>query len=154
MLNSHPRRYSNYSLELIIDTQADGRLLHVYMKGAPPTPAPPPTVTQSQQIPPQAIPTEPKASRPDITRAEFSYDNQREYSDRNRRRADPDFQDGSYGFGARDEAMDVDMDDGSNARSDVRRDIDRSRDGRGPGRNNRRLYSDDLYPRSRGRGFC
>lgn len=51
--------------------------------------------------------------RVDLTRNdEPSYDSQREQSDR-RRRADPEFQDGSYGFDEKedkDETMDVDMD--------------------------------------------
>ena len=127
------------------------------MKGAPPTPTALPAITHAQTAPPQAaIPTEPKASRPDLTPPKFSYDSQREQSDRNRRRADPEFQDGSYGFEARNDTIDVDMDDGYDNRRDVRRDIGRDRDGGGggPGRNNnRRLYSDDLYPQSRGRGF-
>ena len=137
------------------------------------------------------------------TGEEPSYNIQREQSDRNRRRADPEFQDGSYGFDAKEDQIDVDMDapreaprdvprdtprdiprdiardiprdiprdeprddrrDGRrnerrdiryNAPKDVTRDrlyFDRDRDG-GRARNNQRLYSDDLYPRFRGRGF-
>lgn len=158
-------------------------------------------------------PTEPRAPRIDLTRNPApSYDTQREQSDRNRRRADPEFQDGSYGFDAREDVMDVDMDaprsdppvsdvphsdasrsdaprpdpprsdrlddrrdDRRDGRRDERRDerrddrrdahynspsdygrgrpyVDRDRD-HGRPRNDQRLYSDNLYPRPRGRGF-
>ena len=89
--------------------------------------------------------------RPEPVRSDPAYDSQREQSDRNRRRADPEFQDGSFGFESRDDRMDVDV--------DIRRDAwrvgqelnDRARDSRV--QNDRRLYSDNLYPRPRGRGF-
>ena len=116
------------------------------MKGGPTTPAFLPAAA-----PVRATPTEPRASRPDLTRPNDSYNTQREQSDRNRRRADPEFQDGSYGFEAKDDAMDVEMSDGRTPRRDDRRDAWRNRDD-GAGMDNRRLYSDDLYPRPRGRG--
>lgn len=159
--------------------------------------------------PPRKTPTEPRAPRGDLNRDPApSYDTQREQSDRNRRRADPEFQDGSYGFDAKEDVMDVDMDaprpdppvsdvpqsdaprsdpprldaprsdrrddrrdDRREGRRDDRRDgrrdaqydspsdygrgrpyIDRDRD-HGRPRNDQRLYSDNMYPRPRGRGF-
>lgn len=116
------------------------------MKGGPPTPAVLPEAT-----PVRVAPTEPRASRSDLTRPNDTYNAQRELSDRNRRRADPEFQDGSYGFEAKEDEMDVEMTDDRNARRDDRRDVWRSRDN-GVGQDSRRLYSDDLYPRPRGRG--
>lgn len=150
-----------------------------------------------------AIPAIRKAPTPrvDLTHSdEPSYDSQREQSDR-RRRAEPEFQDGSYGFddkNDKDDTMDVDMDaqaqvqapilapapaptvpapanvsaprsDRREDRRDERRDdrrgyeaprdygrgrpyYDRDRDSGRP-RNDQRLYSDDMYSRSRGRGF-
>lgn len=93
----------------------------------------------------------------DLSRDDNAYDSQREQYDRNRRRADPEFQDGSYGFDTKKaDDMDVDMDDRNNNRRDNwrgnRRDGDRSRNG-GRGDGYRPLYSDNLYPRPRGRGF-
>ena len=189
--------------ELIPEIQADGRILQVYMKVGGSTPPPPPPAPA-----PRKTPIEPKAPRVDLTRDPApSYDTQREQSDRNRRRADPEFQDGSYGFDAREDVMDVDMDaprsdapvdvpqpdssrsdpprtdpprserrddrrdDRRDGRRDERRDDrrdarydapsdygrgrpynDRDRD-RGRPRNDQRLYSDNMYPRPRGRGF-
>lgn len=176
------------------------------MKVGGPTPSP-------ALAPPRKTPVEPKAPRVDLTRDPApSYDTQREQSDRNRRRAEPEFQDGSYGFDAREDVMDLDMDpprseapvsetpqsdaphsdplrldapradrrddrrndqrdDRRDGRRDERRDerrdarydapsdygrgrpyIDRDRDGGRP-RNDQRLYSDNMYPRPRGRGF-
>lgn len=176
------------------------------MKVGGPTPSP-------AFAPLRKTPIEPRAPRVDLTRDPApSYDTQREQSDRNRRRADPEFQDGSYGFDAREDTMDVDMDvppsdapasdvphsdasrsdaprldaprsdrrddrrdnprDGrQDSRRDDRRDdrrdarynapsdygrgrsyIDRDRDVVRP-RNDQRLYSDNMYPRPRGRGF-
>lgn len=111
-----------------------------------------------KQGPPSAImpplrkaPTEPRVPQVDLTRNESPYDRQREQYDRNRRRAEPEFQDGSYGFEAKPDQMDVEMDDGRDTWQDKRRDDGRNRD-RGRGRNDRSLYSDDLYSRPRGRG--
>lgn len=172
------------------------------MKVGGPTPSP-------AIAPIPEAPTEPRVPRVDVTRDPApSYDTQREQSDRNRRRADPEFQDGSYGFDAREDVMDVEMDappsdapvskvphsdasrsdaprldaprsdrqeDRRNDRRDSRRDdrredgrdaryaapsdygrgrsyVDRGRDGGRP-RNDQRLYSDNMYPRPRGRGF-
>ena len=104
-------------------------------------------------------PSEPRAARKDIARAEPSFDVQREQSDRNRRRADPEFQDGSYGFELKDDRMDVDMDVDERGDSwhDAPKNTVRGRNSAhrgysGRGRDDRRLYSDDLYP-PRGRGF-
>ena len=74
------------------------------MKVGGPTPSP-------AFVPSRKPPTEPRAPPVDLTRDTApSYDTQREQTDRNRRRADPDFQDGTYGFEAREDVMDVDMD--------------------------------------------
>lgn len=94
--------------------------------------------------------------RADLSRPDAVYNAQREQSDRSRRRADPEFQDGSYGFDSSYDRMDVDMDDRRDSwHNDQReglRERDRARSG-GLGRENRRLYSDDLYQRPRGRGY-
>ena len=112
----------------------------MYMKVGPPIPA-------AINPPTRFTPTESRASRPEVTRTDDFYEVQREQSDRHRRQAEPEFQDGRYGFEPKDEKMDLDMDDESDSRRDNRREIN------GPGRDNRRLYSDDLYPQRRGRGF-
>ena len=88
----------------------------------------------------------------DLTRGDSSYDSQREQSDRVRRRADPEFQDGSYGFESNHDRMDVDVDDGRNGWQKDPRENERAR-GTGFGRDDRRLYSDDLYRRPRGQGY-
>jgi len=113
------------------------------MKQSPPTSLTPPVRT---------TPTGPKLPRPDLFRAKSSYDGQRELSDGNRRRAEPELQDGRYGFDSSDDRMDVAMDDRVDARRDDRRDSGRGRD-YGRGRDDRGLYSDDMVPRPRGRGF-
>lgn len=155
------------------------------MRGAGPTP-----IASAPSI--QKAPVAPPAPAIDLTSSDdpSPYDIQREQSDRNRRRAEPTFQDGSFGFAATDDQMDVDADtaptptpapapvepardrrDGRresyrNDRRDDRRDArydaprdagrgkyyDRDRD-LGRPRDDRRLYSDSLYPQSRGRGF-
>lgn len=96
-------------------------------------------------------PSEPKAARIDLTRTEPSYNSQREQSDRNRRQAEPEFQDGSYGFDAENDRMDVDTDDRRDTWRDGPKEAGRGRDNTRD-REPRRLYSDDLY-RPRGRGF-
>ena len=129
--------------------------------------------------PVHSTPIEPRGSRIDLKRSESSYNSQREESDRNRRRADPDYQDGSYGFEPKEDRMDVDIDvaretprndrgiehreerrdDRRDARYSARKDMGRGRSyfdrdsNGGQSRNNQTLYSDDLYPRPRGRGF-
>ena len=126
--------------------QADGRLLHLYMKQGPPTIITPPSTRK--------VPTAPRASQIDLTRNESPYDREREHYDRDRRRAEPEIQDGSYGFGSKPEQMDVDTEDRQDSWHDNRRDEGRNRDyGRGRDDRDRPLYSDDLYPRHRGRGF-
>lgn len=158
---------------LTFTLQADGRVLHVYMKQENTTPAittpnhpaadesrapradltrpdpPPPELPLQESLHSDSIRPEP--TTPDPVRP-GTYDYQREQSDLNRRRAEPEIQDGSYGFESRDERMDVDMDNRRDSwRSDQReserpRTVVRTRD-------DRRLYSDDLYPRHRGRVF-
>ena len=116
----------------------------------------PPYGEESQNQPPRNAPSEPKAARVDLTYEEDSYSKQREQSDRNRRRAEPEIQDGSFGFEKKEDHMEIDNDD----RRDDRRNFHYNRErhyGRGRDmdrpREQRRLYSDDLYPRPRGRGF-
>lgn len=146
-------------------------------------PTPATAISQNRRTP-----TEPAASAIDLTRSDTpSYNSQQDQSDRSRKRADPEYQDGRYGFESKEDQMDVDTeapapviqredhrenrrDDRRDARQDYRRDErggDRSyaprdfgrgrysQNDRGPGRprDDRRLYSDNLYPRSRGRGF-
>ncbi|KAK4694155.1 hypothetical protein P7C71_g3382, partial [Lecanoromycetidae sp. Uapishka_2] len=81
---------------------ADGRILHIYMKTGGPSPGPP--ITSIRKAPTSHI---------DLTHnGGPSYDDQREQSDR-RRRAEPEFQDGSYGFENnedKEDTMDVDID--------------------------------------------
>ncbi|KAL9027678.1 MAG: hypothetical protein Q9196_003833 [Gyalolechia fulgens] len=156
--------------------RADGRLLHVYLKVGKPTSPPKPqshelprnteyapkelprddllfTETPSSE-PPHNAPSEPKAARIDLTYEENSYSTQREQSDRTRRRAEPEFQDGSYGFEKKEDRMEVDGDDRRGFYNDRQRHYGRGRDSGRPRESERRLYSDDLYPRPpRGRGF-
>lgn len=149
------------------------------MKTGGPSPSPAGTLIRKP-------PMESRTPRVDLTRTEPPlYDSQREQEDHSRRRAEPEYQDGSYGFETQDEQMDVDIDTAVAAplpastplgasrpdRRDDRRDDrreprydvlrsggrdraygDRDRDSGRP-RNDQRLYSDDLYPRPRGRGF-
>lgn len=118
--------------------------------------------------PPQLIPTEPKAARSDIVRSEPPFEHPPEHSDRNGGRADPELQDGSYGFEAQNETMDVDADGRRDERLDDRRGgrLHERRDDRrepernpgygrdsGRGRDDRGLYSDYIYSRPHGRGF-
>ena len=120
----------------------------MYLKGGLPSTTP--SFSPVAAAPPRTTPTEPRNNRKPITRTEPSYNGVG--AERNSRRADPEFQDGSYGFEARDERMDIDMDDGRDNRRDDRRELGTGRDA-GRGRDVRGLYSDDLYTRSRGRGF-
>lgn len=90
--------------------------------------------------------------RADQSRPDSVYNAQREQSDRSRRRADPEFQDGSYGFNSSYDRMDVDVDDRRDNWHNDQREGERVRGG-GLGREDRRLYSDDLYQRPRGRGY-
>ena len=124
----------------------------MYMKRGQPVSTP--AFSSVTAGPPRPIPTEPRNNRQPVTRAEPSHNG---FSlERSARRADPEFQDGSYGFEAREEKMDIDMDnrrdDGRDGQSDARRESGRGRD-TGRMRDSRGLYSDDLYNRSRGRGF-
>lgn len=149
---------SELSILRLIAPQADGRVLHVYMKQGPSTPAP--IFTPPTPAPIQAIPTEPKA--PHEPRAFYPNDTHSNSfrnnagGERNGKRAEPDFQDGRYGFDVREDIMDVEMGDTQGNRredrSDERKDIRRGRYA-GRGRDDRGLYSDDLYSHSRGRGF-
>lgn len=163
--------FSNSLLTFIL--QADGRVLSVYMKQERTTPSitspshpaaneprvprtdstrpdpPPPGLPHqdsfhSESIRPETIPLEHARSG--------TYDHQREQSDLNRRRAEPEIQDGSYGFESRDERMDVDMENHRDGWRNDQRESERSRNVV-RSRDERRLYSDDLYPRHRGRVF-
>jgi hypothetical protein len=113
------------------------------MKQGPPTPVAPRL---------QSTPTEPKPVTPDLFRAKSTNDGQRETTDRSRRRAEPELQDGRYGFNSTEDRMDVAMDDERDTRGDHRRDDGRARD-YGRGRDDRGLYSDGMVPRPRGRNF-
>ncbi|KAL9046598.1 MAG: hypothetical protein Q9214_000605 [Letrouitia sp. 1 TL-2023] len=138
------RAHADNVIATFNNKRADGRIIHVYMKQTN-TPAvldPPPT----------QAPSEPRAARVDLTKTEPRYDAQREQSDRNRRRAEPEYQDGRYGFEPKEDRMDVDMEDRHSSRRDEPRNYGRSRDFGRP-RDERRLYSDDVYTRPRGRGF-
>ena len=72
------------------------------MKLGGPTPS-------SNAAPVQRVPVEPKDTPVDLTQNEpnTSYDSQREKSDR-QKRAEPEVQDGSYGFAAKEDEMEVD----------------------------------------------
>lgn len=109
-----------------------------------------PESTRLEPIRPETVHLEPANS--ETVRAEPSYNSQREQSDRNRRRADPEFQDGSFGFEQRGERMDLDADDHKELWRKNQRESERLREGE-RGRGDRRLYSDDLYRRHRGAGF-
>lgn len=100
---------------------------------------------------PRNAPSEPKANRIDLTYEDNAYNKQREQSDRSRRRAEPELQDGSYGFEAKEDRMEVDGDRHDSYR-DSRRASGRGRNVGAP-RDERPLYSDDLYRRPRGRGY-
>lgn len=93
-----------------------------------------------------AIPTEPRASRPLPMAVEPSGDLRQSAT----RHAEPEFQDGSYGFQARDETGDVDM---NRKEQDIRVEVnqDGERRGRNPQHRATGLYSDGMH--SRGRGF-
>lgn len=149
--------------------QADGRILNFYLKqGRPSVTAAlpeqkPPIEQKSARIDPardnlthvdtaRTDPVRASVPRVDLTRGESSYDSQREQLDRVRRRAEPEFQDGSYGFEPKHDRMDVDVDDGRTGWQKDPREDERAR-GRGFGRDDRRLYSDDIYRRPRGRGY-
>ncbi|KAL9123560.1 MAG: hypothetical protein Q9217_007017, partial [Psora testacea] len=165
-------------IEMFNNKKADGRILHVYMKMGGPTPIASIPAAQRALAESQSNPI-------DFTRIDISpsYDSQREQTDRNRRRANPEIQDGSYGFENKEERMDVDAEAPPPApRGDNRRDERRDtyRDDRGPHRgdarydaprdvgrsgyydrgwdggrprDDRRLYSDGLYSRPRGRDY-
>ncbi|KAL8663383.1 MAG: hypothetical protein Q9202_003902 [Teloschistes flavicans] len=133
--------------------RADGRLLRLYLKtGNSPTHANPPVQEGDRTEPPRNAPSEPKAARVDLTREENAYDRQREQYDRNRRRAEPEFQDGSYGFEVKEDRMEVDSEDRRDSGRDRPRYSGRGRGSERP-REERRLYSDDMNYRARGRGY-
>ncbi|KAI4178369.1 MAG: hypothetical protein LQ346_007475 [Caloplaca aetnensis] len=150
------------------EKRADGRLLRLHLKvGKSSSPSKSPShdsphidLTRTDPSrnetpraePPHNAPSQPKATRTELTYEENSYASQREQSERNRRRAQPEFQDGSYGFEQKEERMDIDNDNRRDYYNDRNRSYGRGRDAGGP-RDDRRLYSDDLYPRHRGRGF-
>ncbi|KAI4106900.1 MAG: hypothetical protein LQ339_002872 [Xanthoria mediterranea] len=128
--------------------KADGRLLRMYLRlgtsSAPPK-------APSYDTPPRNAPSEPKANRIDLTHEENAYNKQREQSDRSRRRAEPELQDGSYGFEAKEDQMEVDEDRHDSYRNGPRA-SGHGRNARPP-RDERPLYSDDLYRGPRGRGY-
>ena len=82
--------------------KADGRILHVYMKSGGPTPI---SATATKRLP-----SAPQADTVDLTQnnSRPSEDRRKEGSDRAGRGADPHLQDGSYGFGSKEDQMDVD----------------------------------------------
>ena len=127
------------------------------------------------------VPAEPLSGATDTTQNDTTplYDAQRERSDRGRRRADPEIQDGRYGFENTEDKMEVDGDvppvapresERLRDRHDLYHD-DRHRNGRdfrydqprggyydrgwdrGRPRDDRRLYSDGIYSRPHGRGY-
>ncbi|KAL8813566.1 MAG: hypothetical protein Q9200_000175 [Gallowayella weberi] len=122
---------------------ADGLFLRMYLKLGNSTT---PLETPARAAPPRNAPSEPKAARIDLTYEANHYDKQREQSDQSRRRAEPELQDGRYGFEVKEDRLEVDNDDGRGSYRDDQRHT-------GAGRDERRLYSDDLYRRPRGRGF-
>ncbi|KAL8868533.1 MAG: hypothetical protein Q9174_004928 [Haloplaca sp. 1 TL-2023] len=130
--------------------RADGRLLHLHLKpGTPSARLKNQARAQSLNEPPRNAPSEPKAARIDLTNEENSYDRQREQFDRNRRRAEPEIQDGSYGFEAKADRMEVDGNENREPSRDHPRPVGRGRAG-DHFREERRLYSDDYYSRPRG----
>ena len=70
-----------------------------------------------------------------------SYEEPRQYSDRKAKRADPEFQDGSYGFSAKEEKMDVEMEDGRDTGRDE------------PREDHRELRRDTYHNSGRGSGI-
>ncbi|KAL8692454.1 MAG: hypothetical protein Q9218_002522 [Villophora microphyllina] len=133
--------------------RADGRLLRLHLKAGSSSPRTnPSTPNETRTGAPHNAPSEPKAARVDLTREENAYDRQREQYDRNRRRAEPEFQDGSYGFEGKEDRMEVDKDDHRDSVRDRPRYGGRGGDSERP-REERRLYSDDMNYRSRGRGY-
>ncbi|KAL8701163.1 MAG: hypothetical protein Q9201_005053 [Fulgogasparrea decipioides] len=132
--------------------RADGRLLHLYMKPKNNSPrSNPPARDTPRNEAPRNAPSEPRAARVDLTNEENAYDRQREQFDRNRRRAEPEFQDGSFGFEVKEDRMEVDNEDHRASAPDRPRPVARDRD-EGRLREERRLYSDDMY-RPRGRAY-
>ncbi|KAI9729711.1 MAG: hypothetical protein M1834_006662 [Cirrosporium novae-zelandiae] len=105
---------------------ADGRKLHLYLKPGPPTPIAP---TRSDDL------GDTMDTDVDNVQPQSAYDGQREQADRERRRAEPDIQDGRYGFGDRTDRRDNWRD----SRRDDRNYTPRARD-----YGSRRLYSDDV----------
>ncbi|KAI4211638.1 MAG: hypothetical protein LQ351_005541 [Letrouitia transgressa] len=138
------RAHADNVIATFNNKRADGRIIHVYMKQVDAQNVPDPSPTQA--------PSEPRAPRVDLTKTEPKYDAQREQTDRNRRRAEPEYQDGRYGFESKGDRMDVDIEDRHSFRRDEPRNYGRSRDFVRP-RDERRLYSDDVHTRPRGRGF-
>ncbi|MCJ1327583.1 hypothetical protein MMC10_004254 [Thelotrema lepadinum] len=93
--------------------KADGRLLHVYLKNGPPTQLPEP---QPQPEPaaifnplPQPVPSVlvKSSSRELLPEKHSDYDARTTTE----RRAEPEFQDGRYGFESKEDNMEVDVDD-------------------------------------------
>lgn len=131
-----------------ISPQADGRIISLYIGKSGPA------ILRALQNNPVAEPIPPRLDltdgpspartapppRADLT---ATYNTQREASDRSRaRRADPEIQDGSYGFQEAAAARQQDRMDVEVGEVTVPQ----------PPANNGRLYSDGLYQR-RGRGY-
>ncbi|KAL8790786.1 MAG: hypothetical protein Q9213_000410 [Squamulea squamosa] len=129
--------------------KADGRLLSMQLRLGKSSPSP---KAPAHDAPPRNAPSEPKAARVDLTYEDNTYNQQREQSNQSRRRAEPQLQDGSYGFEAKDDHMEVDNDNRRDSYRDGSSHFGRGRNV-GPPRAERPLYSDDLYRRPRGRGY-
>jgi len=148
--------------------KADGRLLYIYMKQGPAARTFPSTIDTTATA--NRPPTEPRAARLDMLRSSRpedspivpSYDSSRDHAGRSSRRADPEYQDGSYGFEERQGEMEVETDNRQENHYDDRRhgrqddvqgrNMNQRRDTRRDG-DDRGLYSDTMYPKLRGRGF-
>ncbi|KAL9596573.1 MAG: hypothetical protein Q9219_005700 [cf. Caloplaca sp. 3 TL-2023] len=146
--------------------RADGRILRMYMRVGKPSVTIKPTDRAlprnapdvglpydepSASEPPPNAPSEPRAARNGLQYEENWYSKHREQTARNRPRAEPEVQDGSYGFEAKEDRMDVDNDNRRNQYHEREKPYEHGRD-MGRPREQRRLYSDDIY-RPRGRGF-
>lgn len=123
------------------------------MKTGGPSPSP-------NVAPVRRIPTGPKEPSIDLTRNESSttlFNTNREQPDR-QRRAEPEFQDGSYGFEAKEDEMEVDTDTmgANNTAPDPRPELSRPRNDRQENRDRDRRDDrrDARYdaPRDGGRG--
>ena len=99
LLNRHPA-------SMLMRVQADGRLLHVYLKNGPPTkmPSPPPLAVTTNSVEAASQSSE----RPDLTAQTLQNSRSRSV---NEKRAEPEVQDGRYGFESKEEEMEVEYAD-------------------------------------------